>query len=178
MSSAGSFANCSVAAVKGQELCQRKLLRLLATISSNERNKEQTFKSSEFVLVKHPLLKTGRKSYSILFYLFYYGCFVLFFVFFCGFLLLVGFVFFLRFLKEADTRGTSGIIYIRLKKEKVVREWGREREREREREAKIIGFSQNYKLIVKLATFLGAVFHSCISTDTSRQIQFFYVQKS
>ena len=76
VSSAGSFANCSVAAVKGQELCQRKLLRLLATISSNERNKEQTFKSSEFVLVKHPLLKTGRKSYSILFYLFYYGCFL------------------------------------------------------------------------------------------------------
>ena len=75
-SSAGSSANCSVAAVKGQELCQRKLLRLLATISSNERNKEQTFKSSEFVLVKHPLLKTGRKSYSILFYLFYYGCFL------------------------------------------------------------------------------------------------------
>ena len=49
-------------------------------------------------------------------------------------MLLVGFVFFLRFLKEAVTRETSGIIYIRLKKEKVVREWGRERERERERE--------------------------------------------
>ena len=112
MSSAGSFANCSVAAVKGQELCQRKLLRLLATISSNERNKKQTFESSEFVSVRHPLLKTGRKSYSILFYLFYYGYF---FFFFC-FLLLVGFVFFstmlgFRFLKE-DTRGTSRIIYI------------------------------------------------------------------
>ena len=138
-SSAGSFANCSVAAVKGQELCQRKLLRLLATISSNERNKKQTFESSEFVSVRHPLLKTGRKSYSILFYLFYYGCFVFFLFFFCCFLLLVGFVFFstmlgLRFLKEADTRGTSRIIYIRLKKEKVVREWERERERERERE--------------------------------------------
>ena len=62
-SSAGSFANCSVAAVKGQELCQRKLLRLLTTISSNERNKKQTFKSNEFVLD----LKTGGKSYSLFF---------------------------------------------------------------------------------------------------------------
>ena len=68
-SSKGNFANCSVAAVKGQELCQRKLLRLLVTISSNERNKKQTFKSNEFVLIKHPLLKTVRKSYSILFFL-------------------------------------------------------------------------------------------------------------
>ena len=66
-SSEGNFANCSVAAVKGQELCQRKLLRLLVTISSNERNKKQTFKSNEFVLVKHPLLKTGGKSYSFFF---------------------------------------------------------------------------------------------------------------
>ena len=48
---------------------------------------------------------------------------------------------------------------------------------QREREAKFIGFSQNCKLIVKLATFLGAVFHSCISTDTSRQIQFFFMYK-
>ena len=124
MSSAGSFANCSVAAVKGQELCQRKLLRLLATISSNERNKEQTFKSSEFVLVKHPLLKTGRKSYSILFYLFYYGCFF----FFCCWSVL--FVFLLCLGSDFSKRrgGTSRIIYIRLKKEKVVREWERERE--------------------------------------------------
>ena len=66
-SSEGNFANCSVAAVKGQELCQRKLLRLLVTISSNERNKKQTFKFNEFVLVKHPLIKTGRKSYSFFF---------------------------------------------------------------------------------------------------------------
>ena len=44
-------------------MCQRKLLCLLATISSNERNKKQTFECSEFVLVKHPLLKTGRNSY-------------------------------------------------------------------------------------------------------------------
>ena len=104
-SSAGSFANCSVAAVKGQELCQRKLLRLLATISSNERNKKQTFKSSEFVLVRHPLLKTGRKSYSILFYLFLLR---LLFFNYC-FLLLVDFVLFstmlrLRFLSVANTR--------------------------------------------------------------------------
>ena len=62
-SSEGDFANCSVAAVKGQELCQRKLLRLLVTISSNERNKKQTFKSNEFVLD----LKTGGKSYSLFF---------------------------------------------------------------------------------------------------------------
>ena len=133
VSSAGSFANCSVAAVKGQELCQRKLLRLLATISSNERNKKQTFESNEFVSIRHPLLKTGRKIYSILFYLFYYGCFVFFKFFFAAFCCWSVLFFFstmlgLRFLKEADTRGTSRIIYIRLKKEKVVREWERERE--------------------------------------------------
>ena len=29
------------------------------------------------MLVKHPLLKTGRKSYSIFLNLFYYGCFLL-----------------------------------------------------------------------------------------------------
>ena len=62
-SSEGNFVNCSVAAVKGQELCQRKLLRFLVTISSNERNKKQTFKSNEFVLD----LKTGGKSYSLFF---------------------------------------------------------------------------------------------------------------
>ena len=47
----------------------------------------------------------------------------------------------LRFLKEADTRGTSRIIYIRLKKEKVVREWEREREREKYRRRRLFEIS-------------------------------------
>ena len=80
------------------------------------------------MLVKHPLLKTGRKSYSILFYLLITVAFC-----HCCFLLLVGFVLFstmlgLRFFREANMRETSWIIYRRLKKEKVVRE--RERQRE------------------------------------------------
>ena len=67
-SSAENFANYSVAAVKGQELRQRKRLCCLPKISSNERNRKQTFKSSEFMLVKHLLFKTGRKSYLYNFY--------------------------------------------------------------------------------------------------------------
>ena len=52
---------------------------------------------------------------------------------------MVGFVLFstilgLRFLREANTRETSRIIYRRLKKEKAVRECERERDRERQRE--------------------------------------------